>query len=74
MQIAWLRPQIYEIRAWEKDSGKSNTGRAKLLSGIAAENLFANPLEMLASGDRYKIIDTCVALKNRCVAGSGHIA
>jgi len=38
------------------------------------ENQFANPLEILASNDRYKIIDTCVAVKGRCVAGTGHIA
>jgi hypothetical protein len=27
-----------------------------------------------SSGDRYKIIDTCVAEKSRCVAGIVHIA
>ena len=29
---------------------------------------------MLGSSDRYKIIDTCVAEKSRCVAGVDHIA
>jgi hypothetical protein len=34
----------------------------------------ASPIEMLASGDRYKIIDTYVAVKCRCVPVAGHIA
>jgi hypothetical protein len=38
------------------------------------ENPNANPVEMLGSSDRYKIIDTCVAVNGRCVTRIGHIA
>jgi hypothetical protein len=38
------------------------------------EDQFANPLEMLGGGDRYKIDYSDVAVKSRCVAGNGNIA
>lgn len=36
--------------------------------------LAGDPIELLGCIDRYKIIDTCVAVKSRCVTGIGNIA
>jgi hypothetical protein len=40
----------------------------------SAENQIGIPLIYLGGDDRYKIIDTCVAVKSRCVPETDHIA